>query len=350
MRAIPPLIQWHEGMFLSPQHFQQMQRRFDSLLATHTDLFHHNTWGVTHLVFDKLTLADNLLRIAELKATLPNNAVIHYPLESSHKSLEIDLTPYKSDAQKNPLKVYLCMPETAEGQSETTGEWPCYDSVEGGPTADENLSDHVISIPRLHPKLSLIVADTYPPRYVSFPIAEVIHSDEAFVLTDFQPPLITINPFTFFHDQATSIASRIREKAQYLSSKWQKQVGTTFLSETANQLRPMIKILPLLEGSLRGQSLHPKAFYDLLCLVFGELSTMRLTTVPYLMPLYQHDNLNACLGDILQSISNLLDSVEQSVVILPFNQRERLFYLKMHASIQTASLLSWLRVPARQYT
>ena len=37
-REIPEAIQWHEGMLLSPQHFQQMSLRQDMLSHYHINL------------------------------------------------------------------------------------------------------------------------------------------------------------------------------------------------------------------------------------------------------------------------------------------------------------------------
>ena len=35
-RNVPHRIEWHEGMLLAPQHFQQVSARMDALVAWHT--------------------------------------------------------------------------------------------------------------------------------------------------------------------------------------------------------------------------------------------------------------------------------------------------------------------------
>ena len=45
-------IQWHEGMLLAPQHFQQTSARLDSLVAWHTLLAAPFSWGVRRLRID----------------------------------------------------------------------------------------------------------------------------------------------------------------------------------------------------------------------------------------------------------------------------------------------------------
>lgn len=332
MMTTPSLIQWHEGMFLSPQHFQQLQRRYEGMLSHHTTSLHPYSWGITDMGFDQLSLSDGILRIAHIKALMPDHTVVNYPEESSRSTLQIDLKTYKKEAEAKSLKVYFSVPEFMEGQSPVIGEWPRYDSVEGGAVGDENIQDNVIEIPRLHPKFSLIIAETYPARYSSFPVAEVKYTDEGFHLMDFIPPLLHIAPQTPLHDRAVDIVQRLREKAQYLCDKWQRQMGTVLVSETAGQLRPMMKVLPLLEAQLHGRTIHPVEFFDLFAFTLGELSTMRLSQVPSLLPSYNHDNLRDCLNPLMSMVENLLEHVEQSVIVKPFNQRDRLFYLKMHES------------------
>ena len=50
-------IQWHEGMLLSPQHFQQMELRQQQILTYHMQLVSPFYWGVNHLRMDAVTPA-----------------------------------------------------------------------------------------------------------------------------------------------------------------------------------------------------------------------------------------------------------------------------------------------------
>lgn len=340
------MIQWHEGMFLSPQHFQQLQRRFEGLLAEHLLLHHTYFWGVAELKFDHLTLPDGILRINTLKAIMPDGLLVNYPAEGGDKPLQVDLTPYKAQAMQAPIRIYLCVPELNDNLSPVVGEWPRYNSVDGPQASDENLQDNVIAIPRLIPKLSLQVSDTYPARFVSFPIAEAIYQDEAFILKSFCPPMLRITPNDSFHIRASTIAQKLREKSQFLSEKWQKQIGTTLLNETASQLRPLINILPRMEAFLRGQSFHPHSLYNFLSDVLGDLAGMRLAQVPPLVPAYQHDNPNDSILVLFDLIESYIDSVEQSVIVIPFTRTDRLFHLKIHESYLTQEILVGLRAPA----
>src|SRR5258706_12641241 len=50
--AVVDRIEWFEGMLLSPQHFQLMSSRIDSLVAWQTLAAAPFSWGVRRLVLD----------------------------------------------------------------------------------------------------------------------------------------------------------------------------------------------------------------------------------------------------------------------------------------------------------
>ena len=49
---IPEAVVWHEGMLLAPQHFQQSNRRLESVLGYHLNVASQFYWGVRRLTVD----------------------------------------------------------------------------------------------------------------------------------------------------------------------------------------------------------------------------------------------------------------------------------------------------------
>ena len=49
---IPNRVQWHEGMLLSPQHFQVESARVDNMVAWHTIAINSYNWGIRKCKFD----------------------------------------------------------------------------------------------------------------------------------------------------------------------------------------------------------------------------------------------------------------------------------------------------------
>lgn len=71
-------IAWHEGMLLTPQHFQQESARVDALVAWQALAGHPTAWGVRRLHLDEAALCGGLVRITLIEAILPNGMAVRY--------------------------------------------------------------------------------------------------------------------------------------------------------------------------------------------------------------------------------------------------------------------------------
>ena len=88
-------IQWHEGMLLSPQHFQQESARVDTLLAWQLLSLNSLGWGVKNFEIDANLLANGILRINNLEAIFPDGTAVVYPSTSNDSQpLELQLSQF----------------------------------------------------------------------------------------------------------------------------------------------------------------------------------------------------------------------------------------------------------------
>src|ERR1700755_1596492 len=98
---IPEAIQWHEGLMLAPQHFQQLSLRHESLLHYVAGAIAPFNWGVSRegsFMTDKSALADGKLRVMRLDAVMPDGLVVCYDArgdrEKGGEELVVDQGPY----------------------------------------------------------------------------------------------------------------------------------------------------------------------------------------------------------------------------------------------------------------
>jgi hypothetical protein len=109
---IPERIQWHEGMLLAPQHFQQTQARTDALAGWHAIAAAPLAWGVRHLEVDAGLLANGLLRVLALDAVMPDGtAVWHDASCAEHGLLELDLAEHAAALEEAPQEIWLTLPD-----------------------------------------------------------------------------------------------------------------------------------------------------------------------------------------------------------------------------------------------
>ena len=85
IRKIPPAINWHEGMLLAPQHFQQTDQRHESLTTYHVSTVSPFHWGIMDLKIDRPRLVDGNLKIMSLEAVMPDGLAVSFGESDSDK-------------------------------------------------------------------------------------------------------------------------------------------------------------------------------------------------------------------------------------------------------------------------
>ena len=94
MLKIPDPIQWHEGMLLMPQHFQQMAGRFEGLVQNAVaTVGSPYPWGLLRLEYDRSTLVDGLLRVLHVEAVMRDGFLVEGGAELGI-DLQLNLADY----------------------------------------------------------------------------------------------------------------------------------------------------------------------------------------------------------------------------------------------------------------
>lgn len=344
-----PAIQWYEGMLLSPQHFQQLEMRWQQILTRHIGHLSPYHWGILSLKFDPVTLPTGLLRVLELKALMPDGLPVEFIANPEGPHLEIDLTAHRdlllSTHSQNAGTIHLCIPEYTLGSSPVIGEWPRFNSVEGGEIADDNVQDNIIRIPRLMPKLTLYFGEVPPPRYISFPIARVAFQDDTYSLHNYLPACFTVSQRSHLGEKVGQLMAKFREKAAYLSEKWQTLIGTPLLLEASTQLRPLVQCIPLMEPLILSDRAHPFMIHQTLCQIAGNLATLRLGQMPPLFQPYNHNDILGSINPVFEWCNTILDSLEKAYSLILFTHRDQAFSIMLQEEIYTKRLLIGIKSP-----
>ena len=305
---LPRAIQWHEGMLLAPQHFQQQALRHEELLHYHTVLMAPFHWGVRRFAFDPGMLVNGTLRVLELEAIMPDGLVVSHTQEDAD-TLEVDLTPHVEGAAQTALTVHLAV-IAADAGGDPDGRGGRYTSLDGEPVLDANTGQGDLRIPRLTPRVCLLVAETPPKRYVAFPLARVNYQDQTFSMTDFVPPALTVSVQSPLGTICARVIQRLREKATFLSDKVRTSASTLELPlilETRAQIHSLVSALPQFEGVLHTGASHPYALYLCLCALMGDLAALGPGLVPPAPPAYDHSNLRSVFGQAQAFVLRMME-------------------------------------------
>lgn len=321
-RDLAEAIQWHEGLLLAPQHFQQLAKRHEELLAFHVLAGLPYCWGVRDIEFDSGLLGAGTLRVIGLQAIMPDGLVVsHQPGAAEDPPLELELAPYAGQLEAGELPIYLAV---AIGQDR-------YRSVAGPLVSSEHSESEPIEIPRLLPKLQLMAGDAPSARYVSFPLAAVKRENGVYKLGSFVPPLVQMTTNSTLWQMCNALASSLREKGVFLAK--QTSIPSSGVEdrlqflESRDRLRSIVVLLPYYEAILGTEGIHPYPLYVALSSLCGPLSLLKAGAVPPAPVPYRHTDLHATFETLIAQANTMLKSVSVTYREVKFRFENGMFAL-----------------------
>jgi type VI secretion system protein ImpJ len=343
---VPDAIQWHEGMLLAPQHFQQLVQRQDALLHYQAGLLWPFHWGVRHLRIDAVRLGEGTLRVIAIEAVMPDGLVVAHDAASAG-DLEVDLTVYAEALKSGPVTVHLAVPARRPGLSPVKGDLPRFESVEGEPVADESTGEGDLRVPRLRPRLTLLVADNPPQKYVSFPLARVGYANETFAGTEHLPPLLGVPLASPLGELCTGISRRLREKALFLSEQARSPAVASRppqLLETRAMVQSLVAALPHFEAVLNTGVAHPYALYLALTWLVGHLAGISRGLLPPVLDPYDHNDPWTSFARARDFVFRVVDEgILESFTAFPFYLEKGVFNLTFDEDWRTRRLVLGVR-------
>ncbi|OQY58007.1 MAG: hypothetical protein B6245_14035 [Desulfobacteraceae bacterium 4572_88] len=346
-RTLIAAIQWYEGMLLAPQHFQQLSSRQEELLHYHLMAAAPFHWGIRRLKVDSGLLIDGMLRILDLEAVMPDGLVVCH-LPEDEKNLEADLTPYAKEMKKGPVTIHLAVPALRPGMSAVRGGLARFDSVEGDAVPDENTGESKLRIPRLTPRVSLLVTETPPQKYSAFPLVKVAYQNETFTLTDFVAPTLTVPVKSEIWEICSSIAHVLREKSVYLSEKVtspSSPLKGPMIIETKFLIHSMVSALPHFEACVKTGDSHPYMLYLALCSVVGNVAALGSGMIPPALDAYDHNDLRTTYELAAEFVFRMIEEgILESHTAIPFDFEKGIFTFRLSEEWMTYALVVGLRV------
>jgi type VI secretion system protein ImpJ len=343
---IPAAIQWHEGMLLTPQHFQQDAARTEMLLQYSTLSAAPFAWGVQRLHLDTRLISSGSFRVLQLEAMMPDGTVVSHRAERD-RELMVDLIPHKEAMRSAPVAVHLALP--ARASAAVRGGLSRYESFESEPIADENTGNADLRIPRLRPSLTLFLGETPPPKYISFPLAQVRFEDENYYLADYVPASLSVPANSALGRTCSQLVARLREKAVTISEQVRSPAAVLdmpMMLDSKLRVQTLVAALPRMEAVLSTGVAHPFTLYTELCGVAGQLCSLGASLLPPVFSTYNHRELRASFNEVISFCHRMVDEgVPESYRALTFRFADGVFSLNFEPEYVNKRLVLGMRVP-----
>jgi len=315
-------IVWQEGMFLSPQHFQQWE-----MFAAGQTWFRHTSlvpfaWGVFQLAFDLEALENKRLALDSLEAVLPDGTVVRAPAIDPlppGRNLEDHFTPKLSE-----MNVYLAIPDRRPGipvcrlgGRKGTVESPhLAETVE---VEDENSPGKTIDVTTAHQNLKLMLSGENVDGFTTLMLGRIKRDSDARIVFDpeYSPAALSLGAAGPVPDQVRSILETLAAKSSTLSDQSRQRgggmvefgsgnVGNFWLLHTVNGY------IPLLAHLQRASDTHPLELYRTLAQLAGSLCTFSFQLHPRDVPAYDHEDIGGVFTELTKMILELLETVMPS--------------------------------------
>ena len=339
-------IQWHEGMMLTPQHFQQEGARIDALLAWQSLAANPYGWGVRQLVVDESGLPTGHLRILRLEAILPNGMAVTYDsTQAQGQPLELDLSQWNDAMAQQDLPVYLVLGNTRVLHQ--PGQPSMFRGVASALVEDEVSKALAADVPRMAVNLGLAAGQLPSAAYTSMQLMTVNKGNEIVHRGAYLPPMLDVPAASAVRQRAQQLATHMRNKAVFLARQTAQPSSRTEdrinLLEQKARLSSLILNLPLLEALLSAPVVQPLPLYLALCAQLGPLATLRPGAVPITPPAYEHGDAWPGFDAVLKALTDLVAEVSQEWKTCTFNYDGQSFSLAMRPDWLGARLVIGLR-------
>ena len=344
-REVPPPVQWHEGMLLAPQHFQQSSLRHELLVHYHAAAAAPFHWGVRHLEIDPVALADGIFRVLDLEAVLPDG-LIAAQAAGDLPELSVDMNPRIDEMRQQPLTVHLAV--VARGRGLAIQER--YASEDGGSIADENTGEGEIPVPVWKPRLQLLLGDDIPPKYITFPLARIVFRNETFSRARFEPPWLRVAPGSAIYELCSALAARLREKSTFLAEQVRSPSSSASvpqLVDTKILVHCLTGELPQFEAILRTGVSHPFPLYVALCSVLGHVAGLGRSLVPPALEPYDHNDPFGSFDQVQAAISrSVAEGIHEAYTPYPFAVEGEEFHIVFDPNWTGRHVILGVRAPS----
>lgn len=344
-------IQWHEGMLLSPQQFQQESARVDALVGWQSLAAQPTAWGIRRLDIDEAALATGTLRILRIDVVFPNGMAACYDaVAGAQHGLELALAPYAQRMEEGELPVWLAVGATRS--SRQPGQ-PCmFRGIETAAVEDEVSEALACEVPRMAPNLQLMAGKEPGAAYVALRLMDLFKAGEVVQRGAFCPAQLEMMPGAAIARRAAALAAQMRSKAVFIARQSavpsSRQEDRLAIFEERARLASLVLHLPLLEAVLHAPALQPLPLYLALCAQLGPLSALRPGVVPIEPPAYRHEDSGAAFDTVLTALQGLVDEVSRAWKTCVFSFDGAAFSLPMRAEWLGKRLVVGLRGQGEQ--
>lgn len=309
-------VNWHEGMFIQPHHFQVTEQSINTRMMRQ-NLASPNNWGVASIVIDKSALEGFRLKIHRASFRMPEGTWVDIPGNA--------VVPEKSfkehfEKANMALPVWAAIRKKEDhlpaihklGDENTGSVKPAV--VREVEIEDDSTGDNEQSIQIRLWNVRLFFGDAPGEEYEAINLAEIVlapQTDLPAVNVDYIPPLLNLSAAKGFREKLTNLVVHLNNQSTYIRRELTEK-HSMMLADPANALTSLIRCQLTASFGLVLKQLtamdetHPLQVYLELVRLAGGLSVL-ITEMPLDVPEYRHTQLTQTMERLFELIWSFLE-------------------------------------------
>ena len=352
-------VVWSEGMYLGPHHFQAQSRYFEDSIRFAISSLWYEPWGLLGAQLDSEALKNGTAALVHARGIFPDGLAFQMPESDALPEPRniVDLFPPVRDSIGLALAVAPRRPERSntalgEGFGENGAANAAlryraqtemlYDETTGRDEKPVDLGRKNIELrvdtepagDRLHVPIARIIRDSagrfaYDPNFIP-PCLELSSSPRLMALLQRLIEILGEKSVRF-----TRAAPGGRERSWTEFST--REIAQFWLLHTVNSA-----LAPLRHQFMTKRG-HPEQLFVEMLRLAGALCTFAFDSHPRQLPLYEHNNLEKCFGELDHHIRTHLDTIVPTDYIeIPLVKRADYFYEAEIADQRVLDRARWI--------
>lgn len=319
-------VVWAEGIFLRPQHFQQQERYFESLVHARALSGEGHFWGFHELVLDTEALSLGKVVLQQARGVFPDGTPFNFPEQGQ------GLLPLNFPDNRKNEKVYLALPLRRSGQDDTSFEGEAeslarYSAVieefaDGNSMGGEPAEIQVGDI-----RIRLLLESELTAAWVALGVVHVVERrpDNQLVLErSYIPPMLACGAQESLRGFIRELHGALHQRGDAISIRLQQpgrggisEVGDFLMLGLINRWEPYFSHLSTVV------TIHPERLFSVCLQLAGDLVTFtRDNRRPGEYPIYNHDDLHGCFAPLMLDLRRSLSMVfEQNAIQIELQDR-----------------------------
>jgi type VI secretion system protein ImpJ len=325
-------VVWSEGMYLGPHHFQVQGRYFEDSIHFATSSLWFASYGLAGVELDADALSNGTVSLIHARGIFPDGLPFNMPEGDSlpePRAIE-GLFPPTRDG----IVVMLSIPPRKPNGYNCALEGPANGAryvAEARVLHDENTGSDERPVRLGRKNMRLLIDTEAAGDLFTLPLARIVRDGSGHFAYDPQyvPPVLDIGASPRLMLLVRRLMEILEDKSATMSGA-AKRSGSEFSTrEIANfwLLHAVNSGLSPLRHLLLSKRGHPEELFLELSRLAGALCTFALDTHPRDLPLYDHQNLSECFGQLDRHIrANLETIVPTNCISIPLQAAGDYFY------------------------